>query len=1338
MSSFLGALPSFTSLEENVSSSVSNIESQTIEELSRILEFENQVHIQPIIENIAYSDQLIAQAYSLLKSGNITEEDHRQILLEAVRYRKLGERTIKELNELYPTLKQTLKNVIGSIGKGIKTVPRLGVENAIKAAQSARNSAKNSIKLANDRLEEAKAAATSAELLIKQKVGKVTAGLEEVRVLTESGAPVSEITAAADRLARDQAEYKASLSRTNAFAHEVEEATFSAENVVFRATKHVVKADLALEAAKVYSAGGTISSGGVRLIARAIGAYTDPMKKMAFRLQRVGKLVTGGYESFAKTLIEAGDADLFIEEMNNLAGDKAARETQAMRDQMKTVKRLMQQENVVTEDVMAECSKWMSPKWRMTASLNEDFAFFAESLNISKFTDYFVVLGRGAFVLIQSIIKLPLLAAASGLEAVAGRYIATVVVDVTEAIGVGVSEIASAALAPEVLAVMYAFYGFIDAFRVHNFWEWVNDMISAVITPALTDKLYSFRMLQYPFKSRKGDKDWHDDPASMLKIDSEQFKTTIDFWGSAFINEINKVKKTNLRYKQFEPYEGIMRVPGRYIDPRDHPYDTQEEIDVCLETEKYFDDNLLVDATGKLNGEGSYLPQEPGLVRNIVSFPIYQYGITWPDIKGSLVQTKGRFVEESADEYIVGLWKYWIESGEWGPAFTHPSSTPQTRQAAIASNKSDFADFMSPRRDSPFAWTNVLEWVNNNKGKKSLLEQVMGGEEYQNEHKERVDFHLSNGAGVTAATKASEDMLWKLYIASTRHTRTIWGYISKIRTLLLVETQQNVNVMVGVRKAAVWERWLSTVSKTGIPMNTNRYHRLEFVGKLNQLVYADNLERRLQIETELSKTGGAILENRLITTGSVSSVITKAWAKAIERRSITAILSEIDFPVFFGDLHCRIIVVQKPKLTCFIVFRGTTNAWEWVVDLDFVSAEFGHIKDGSMPGTYELEVRTAQSGFSLTDLLYDAPDTFSVHRGFLRAWQAFKPEVTRQLLDIYGKYSIEDVIVTGHSLGAGITQIACLELPSVPVGRKHTLHGHSAPINYRRPHAYMYASPAVGDSRFAWHFVNQTSESAHVYIDGDIVTMIPPLLLPSKDTWGADVRNSYLNDIVRLTEAGTGPGKTAWYLASKMFKGMNIPYTPDAWKTGGTWDWTKIAAGITSINIAAKKHKAFHGGGVFIRLDSDRSGVFIEKSSDPGSSEGVMHTMAIGAADMSVLTTRHSIDSIVRALSDISIQNPDLFRDIDKSNSVSWENAVGTSTPLVNPIPLKVERLIEHSTLVAVGRTNKRYAPFQIVPLEDIVPDSVVSVKGLKQEIDKRNRRLKKRKRNDESYYGSL
>ena len=992
----------------------------------------------------------------------------------------------------------------------------------------------------------------------------------------------------------------------------------------------------------------------------------------------------------------------------------------------------MRGEEVITEEIMAECSKWMSPSWRMAASLSEDIVYFSESLNIVKFTDYFVLLGRGAFVLIQALIKVPLMAAASAVEAVVGELIATVIVDLTEAVVVGVSEISSAILAPEVLAVMYAFYGFIDAFKVHNFWEWVNDMVSAIITPGLTDKIYPLRMRQYPERSMKGSKDPTDDPAGMLKIDSEQFKATIDFWGKAFVEEVNRIKQQRNTYTPYEPYQGMMRVPGKYINPRDHPFDTQEEVDLCLETEKYLDSGLLTDETGKLDGDGSVLPQLPGLVRNVVSFPVYQSGVKWPDLDGELVQTKGKFVETSVDDYIVDMWKYWVRTGEWGPAYTHPGASEATKKEAAFTNKADYNDFLSPSRDYKFAWTNVFNWVVNNKGKKSLIEQVINGDEYQSQLAQRVSHHNGN------QDKATEDMLWKLYILDTHNTRTEWGYISNNRMLLLVETQQNVNVLSGVRKAKIWEDWIATISRAGIPLNTNRYHRLTFVGRLNQLVYADTLERRNQIEEELSKVGGRMLENRLVTTGSIASIVSNSWAKAIEKRSITVLTQALDVPVFFGDMHCRIIVIEKPKLTCFIVFRGTTNAWEWVVDLDFTSAEFGSIQAGSLPGTYEM-VMDSPGSSSLESLVQGNPDTFTLHRGFLRAWQAFKPEVTRQLLDIYDTYKIEDVIVTGHSLGAGITQVACLELPSVPVGRKHTFAGHHQQLTYRRPHAYMYASPAVGDARFAWHFVNQTSESAHAYIDGDIVTMIPPLLLPSKESWGVEVRDSYFNDVVKLTESGKGASGVAWYLASRAFQGMNIPYTPDAWKTKGSWDWTKIAAGITSINLAFMKHRALHGGGVFIRLDEDLSGAFIEQPSDPGSSDSTLSAMAVGVLDRPALFARHSIDNIVIALENISKQNPDIFSEIDKAQAVSWDDAVSIPVPKIEPIPARIEQALQNGVVIAMAYTKTRVAPFQIVPLSDIVPESVIDVRGMKKVVSDRISRLrKKRKRKDGEYHGYL
>jgi len=73
-----------------------------------------------------------------------------------------------------------------------------------------------------------------------------------------------------------------------------------------------------------------------------------------------------------------------------------------------------------------------------------------------------------------------------------------------------------------------------------------------------------------------------------------------------------------------------------------------------------------------------------------------------------------------------------------------------------------------------------------------------------------------------------------------------------------------------------------------------------------------------------------------------------------------------------------------------------------------------------------------------TDVIWGDPDNFALHRGFLRACLVFKPMIMKQMDELYKKYEIKDVIVTGHSLGAGIAQIACLEFPSVPVKQSST------------------------------------------------------------------------------------------------------------------------------------------------------------------------------------------------------------------------------------------------------------------------------------------------------------
>ena len=69
MSSFLGSLPAFISSDENVTANVSSIGTDTINELADLMGFENQVHVQPILENVEYAKSL---AYSTFSSIGCT------------------------------------------------------------------------------------------------------------------------------------------------------------------------------------------------------------------------------------------------------------------------------------------------------------------------------------------------------------------------------------------------------------------------------------------------------------------------------------------------------------------------------------------------------------------------------------------------------------------------------------------------------------------------------------------------------------------------------------------------------------------------------------------------------------------------------------------------------------------------------------------------------------------------------------------------------------------------------------------------------------------------------------------------------------------------------------------------------------------------------------------------------------------------------------------------------------------------------------------------------------------------------------------------------------------
>ena len=596
---------------------------------------------------------------------------------------------------------------------------------------------------------------------------------------------------------------------------------------------------------------------------------------------------------------------------------------------------------------------------------------------------------------------------------------------------------------------------------------------------------------------------------------------------------------------------------------------------------------------------------------------------------------------------------------------------------------------------------------------------------------------------------AFKETLWDTYVKDTS-PRTEWGYIERNLSQLIAETQLQTNLMLGKRKAKIWEEYMEKVSKVGIPLNTNRFHRLSFCARLNQLVYSEDVTTSKSIIKQIEEKGGKLLENRLITTG-INAEETASWAKGLAKVVFLPASASVDLPVFFGNLHCRIIIIPKPEITCFVVFRGTTNYWEWVIDLDFSAAEYGSISDIGQ-GKYKLNLHTKMDTpvNEFTDVISGDPDNFALHRGFLRAWLVFKPMIMKQMDELYKKYEIKDVIVTGHSLGAGIAQIACLEFPSVPVKQGSTgasalalLGGlNAAPkISMRRPHCYCYSSPAVGDNRFSWHFVNQTSESAQVYIDADLITLIPPILIPANDSWSGATVESYLLDVKNLLEGDGGDVGAAWIIISRIFTHFSLPFNPIQWKTGSSFDWGKIRGSLVKIMVAFDKHRAVRGGGVFLRLSAADSGAFTETSADPGSTAGGMSIFAHGVVGPSELEARHSLDNVTLAMDRVAAEHEDLFDTIDKTEHPQWGDA-GTSKPdkpILNPPTAAVLKSIQRGKVIGITTTNKRYARYHQVSPEHIDHHDIVwlpDVEEIHRKQKRQQSRHKKRRVMEGEYHG--
>ncbi len=175
------------------------------------------------------------------------------------------------------------------------------------------------------------------------------------------------------------------------------------------------------------------------------------------------------------------------------------------------------------------------------------------------------------------------------------------------------------------------------------------------------------------------------------------------------------------------------------------------------------------------------------------------------------------------------------------------------------------------------------------------------------------------------------------------------------------------------------------------------------------------------------------------------------------------------------------VVVDKNK-NAWVAFRGTQNIGEWIKDFQFQEVPQGIEKSAetkpnptrNAQGLF-MDVRIASAhGTGLADIA--TPQQILCHKGFLDIYDVIKGEV----FDAIDKIKPNNVIVSGHSLGAGIATLAAVDLGA---------RGHKV-------YTYVFASPRVCNENLQRAVTNYIKGFWRMTNEADIIPTFPWAVMP--------------------------------------------------------------------------------------------------------------------------------------------------------------------------------------------------------------------------------------------------
>ena len=581
-------------------------------------------------------------------------------------------------------------------------------------------------------------------------------------------------------------------------------------------------------------------------------------------------------------------------------------------------------------------------------------------------------------------------------------------------------------------------------------------------------------------------------------------------------------------------------------------------------------------------------------------------------------------------------------------------------------------------------------------------------------------------------------VIWKDYVRVEKPHRTVWSYIARYKANFIEELMFVVNSLAGEQRRTTWQNYLKKQAGLHIPLQMNSLHRVTFMGMFASLAYPNEAHKDDKFIATIKKKFGGILHNDLVTTSQ--SWKKWIWTHGLDIVKVVESHGVFDFPIMFGDLNARIFVLNKPRVIVIAV-KGTSSMTDWLIDADFSTGHYvtmNHDKEKNMINLDSVENNTKLS----PDELNGSQEIITVHRGFLRAATALKGEINKLLVEYMKKYDdIEDVFITGHSLGAAVTQILAMMVPRLNVKSKKK--GKSG---FKNPNCYMFSSPAVGDERFAKQFGIWSGESAQVWIDGDAIVSIPPFLLP--DEHQSARAYTLVKDSMRILSGKRSAFNGALFAISMMFQHTQLPSQldfPELWKDFNTFDKRRFSALIGEIAKAANENRALRGGEVFMRLDGLNGLGFVESAYDSGNSESIYYKLFNTPHLKDHLKSLHKIENSVGLLSLIAEEHPDLF-DLDAEDIPSWDDG-GTIDPSDDPSNKKVDeelaKMLEDGTahIIGYGKSKHWHKPWSMVAREDVVMGEGVFFSSREKEIMsglKHNGSRKRRKidKADHTYRG--